>query len=461
MKATGQGPLQKCNARRTSSSPERFPEATTRPSALRLCLHAAACLVSLILGFRFSREALLVVVAFRQNPGDSIVQRFSSNVDGVSDSEIGLKFPYAPAKATDVSLEKSLFDPKQIVPPVKSNRVHVGRHEILIRPWPRPNPVEVLAAHALLQRVQHEQRRLYVTREWRRLIVVTPTFSRTFQWPHLTGLMHTLSLVPGPLTWIVVEAGRVTNQTASLLAQSGIDFFHLGIDKRMPAAWNQRRTVESLMRIEALRFVREQRLDGIIIFADDSNTHSLQLFDEVQNVKWLGAVSVGILANYVSTKDPQGIQASSAQGRQLVSVQGPACNESCHVIGWHLLPTYEQNRKFDAGERALSVKGLEWAGFVLNSRMLWEGAEKPDYISDWDEWISSNLETPSNPLGIVKDEVFVEPLGNCGREVLLWWLRVEARADSKFPSRSVMVLRFPFNGLIQKSSQFHSLFAIA
>ncbi|KAJ7570486.1 hypothetical protein O6H91_01G121900 [Diphasiastrum complanatum] len=206
---------------------------------------------------------------------------------------------------------------------------------------------------------------------------------------------------------IVVEAGRLTNLTASLLAQSGINFFHLSIDKRMPVAWNQHRTVKSLMRIEALRFVREQRLDGIIIFVDDSNTHSLQLFDEVVRC-YICRYSSQLCVNKGSSGDPS------------FSVQGPACNESCHVIGWHLLPTYEQNRKFDAGERALLVKDLKWAGFVLNSRMLWEGAEKPDYISDWDEWILSNLETPSNPLGIVKDEVFVEPLGNYGRrEVLL------------------------------------------
>ncbi|KAJ7536372.1 hypothetical protein O6H91_12G066400 [Diphasiastrum complanatum] len=439
MKATGPRSLQRCNTRRTSTSPERYSEGSIRPSALRLCVHAVACLVSLILGFRFSREALLVVVAFRHSPGDSISQKLSSNLDRISEPEIGLKFPYVPGKATDdAAPEKLPLDSKLTVPPVKSSRVHVGRHEILIRPWPRPNPLEVAVAHALLQRVQQEQRRLYVAGEWRRVIVITPTFSRTFQWAHLTGLMHTLMSVPGPLTWIVVEAGGVSNETASLLARSGLECFHLSVDQSMPAAWSQREPMESLMRVTALRFVRERKLDGVIVFADDSNTHSLRLFDEVQNVKWLGAVSVGILGNYVSTQDTQELQGLSEEGRQLVSVQGPACNESCHLIGWHILPRLEQSVKFDdVSKTVVSTKDLVWAGFVLNSRILWEDAEKPDYISDWDEW-TSNQVVPSSPLGLVKNQVFVEPLGNCGREVLLWWLRIEARADSKFPSRWVI-----------------------
>ena len=43
--------------------------------------------------------------------------------------------------------------------------------------------------------------------------------------------------------------------------------------------------------------MREERLDGIVMFADDSNMHCMELFDEFQRVKWIGAVSVGILVN--------------------------------------------------------------------------------------------------------------------------------------------------------------------
>lgn len=43
------------------------------------------------------------------------------------------------------------------------------------------------------------------------------------------------------------------------------------------------------------------------------------------------------------------------------------------------------------------------------------------------------LEDIESPLSLLKDQSMVEPLGNCGRQVLVWWLRVEARSDSKFP----------------------------
>ncbi|KAJ7299203.1 hypothetical protein O6H91_16G091700 [Diphasiastrum complanatum] len=65
--------------------------------------------------------------------------------------------------------------------------------------------------------------------------------------------MHTLMSVPGPLTWIVVEAGGVSNETTSLLARSGLECFHLSVDQSMPGAWSQRDPVESLMRMTALR----------------------------------------------------------------------------------------------------------------------------------------------------------------------------------------------------------------
>ena len=42
-----------------------------------------------------------------------------------------------------------------------------------------------------------------------------------------------------------------------------------------------------------------------MMFADDSNTHSMELFDEIQNVKWFGAVSVGILAHSGDTESDE------------------------------------------------------------------------------------------------------------------------------------------------------------
>ena len=36
-------------------------------------------------------------------------------------------------------------------------------------------------------------------------------------------------------------------------------------------------------------------------------------------------------------------------------------------------------------------------------------------------------------VSFVENSSMVEPLGGCGKKVMMWWLRSEARAYSKFP----------------------------
>jgi hypothetical protein len=186
------------------------------------------------------------------------------------------------------------------------------------------------------------------------------------------------------------------------------------------------------------RVVREEMMDGIVMFADDSNMHSMELFDEIQNVKWFGAVSVGILAH----SGGGGGESSSAVAEKDVKpnlsnpampVQGPACNASNKLVGWHTFDSlpYEGKSAVYIDDRATVLpRKLEWAGFVLNSRLLLkEAQDKPEWVKDLD-LVDENIESP---LALLKDPSMVEPLGSCGRQVLLWWLRAEARADSKFP----------------------------
>ncbi|EYU34222.1 hypothetical protein MIMGU_mgv1a020319mg [Erythranthe guttata] len=194
------------------------------------------------------------------------------------------------------------------------SRVVVGRHEILIRSWPHPDPAEF------------EQRSQYELKRPRIVIAITLTYVQTFQALHLTGVMHTLINVPYDLIWIV-----------------------------------DRHKLELKMRLHALRYiliyrrvVREKKLDGIVMFADDSNMHTLELFDEVQKVmKWIGAVSVGILAQ----------------------LGGPACNSSNHLAQLHTFDTrpFIDRRARYIGEWAVVLpRKLEWGVFVLNLRLFWE-----------------------------------------------------------------------------------------
>ncbi|XP_062098567.1 probable beta-1,4-xylosyltransferase IRX14H [Humulus lupulus] len=134
-----------------------------------------------------------------------------------------------------------------------TSRVVVGRHEIRIRPWPHPNLTEVMKAYQIIYTVQREQRRQFGVKNPRTIIVVTPTYVRTFQALHMTGLMHSLMLVPYEVVWIVVEAGGASNETGSILAKSGLWTIHVGFEQRMPNSWEGHHRLEARMRLRALR----------------------------------------------------------------------------------------------------------------------------------------------------------------------------------------------------------------
>ncbi|KAK4488407.1 hypothetical protein RD792_004170 [Penstemon davidsonii] len=385
-----------------------------------LVIHGLCCLISLVLGFRFSRLVFFLFFSTSSSPSTTTIY-----------SPIQTTLPSVPGR---VPVERNM------------SRVVVGRHGILIRPWPHPDPVEVMKAHKIIQRVQLEQRSEYGVKSPRTVIAITPTYVRTFQTLHLTGVMHSLMNVHYDLVWIVVEAGGVTNETASLIRKSGLRIIHVGFDGKMPVLWEDRHKLESKMRLHGLRVVKEQRLDGIVMFADDSNMHSLELFDEIQNVRWVGAVSVGILAHSGGSEDGElqmvgGEDSEKDEKKSQVPVQGPACNSSDHLVGWHTFntqPFLERSARY-IGDRAIVLpRKLEWAGFVLNSRLLWEERlNKPVWVKEIEE-VGTDGEDVESPLSLLKDTSVVEPLGSCGRKIMLWWLRVEARADSKFPVRWII-----------------------
>ncbi|KAM7510410.1 hypothetical protein LguiB_009285 [Lonicera macranthoides] len=416
------------NSFRTISPTDNSGDAARSPASIFwLVIHGICCLISLILGFRFSR-----LVFFLFFTSDS-----TNNLYSTSTFRTAADIAETIATQTAMSFSTSLlnFDsPANSTDVQSSSHVVVGRHGILIRPWPHPNPEEVMKAHRIIERVQKEQIVQYGVKNAKTVIVVTPTYVRTFQAPHLTGVMHCLMNVPYDLVWIVVEAGGKTNETASLIAKSGIRTMHIGFKEKMPVSWEDRHKVEARMRMQALRVVREEKLDGIVMFGDDSNMHSMELFDEIQKVKWFGAFSVGILAHFGHSDKEQ---KKGNKNKSPVPVQGPACNSSDHLVGWHTfnsLPYKEQNSSYIGDKGIVLPRKMEWAGFALNSRLVWdEDEDLPEWFKDLDA-VDRDREDVESPLSLLMDSSVVEPLGSCGRKVLLWWLRVEARSDSKFPS---------------------------
>ncbi|XP_076890276.1 beta-1,4-xylosyltransferase IRX14-like [Bidens hawaiensis] len=419
------------------------PNAVKSPSGIFwLILHCLCCLVSLVLGFRFSR--LLFYLLFSTS---SINNLYTTSFGTSTDIAQTLSFTTSPLvnnNNNNIDVNSNNNNNTSV-----ASRVVVGRHGIRIRPWPHPDPVEVMKAHRIIEAVQHEQKVQYGIKNPRPLIVVTPTYVRTFQVLHLAGLMHTLMNLPYDVVWIVVEAGGVTNETAAVLAKSNLRVKHIGFEKKMPIFWEGRHKMESQMRLRALRVVREEKLDGIVMFADDSNMHSLELFDETQKVEWIGAVSVGILAhsshpNEDSFEVRSTMDEHEEDGKDSpLPVQGPACNSSERLVGWHTFNSavYKGKSANYIGDMAVVLpRKLEWSGFVMNSRLVWKDGEfRPDWIKDLDVVGDDGIE---NPLSLVKDQSMVEPLGGCGKKVMVWWLRAEARADSKFPSGLVVFLEF-------------------
>ncbi|KAD4888198.1 hypothetical protein R6Q59_034717 [Mikania micrantha] len=398
-----------------------------------LILHCLCCLISLVLGFRFSR--LIFFLLFSTSSINNLYTTTTSSFGSATDIAETLSFT--------TSLRR-LSPPEVNTTSAVASRVVVGRHGIRIRPWPHPDPVEVMKAHKIIEAVQREQKVQYGIKNPKTLIAITPTYVRTFQALHLTGLMHTLMNLPYDVVWIVVEAGGATNETAALLEKSKLQIKHIGFRKKMPIFWEGRHKMESEMRLRALRVVREEKLDGIVMFADDSNMHSLDLFDEIQNVEWIGAVSVGILAHSSRSDEDDPFEIHKTmdeedEKKSLLPVQGPACNSSDQLIGWHSFNslTYKGKNANYIGDMATVLpRKLEWSGFVMNSRLVWKEAEfRPDWIKDLDMVAAADGDDDiESPLSLVKDSSMVEPLGSCGKKVMLWWLRAEARADSKFPS---------------------------
>ncbi|OIV94734.1 hypothetical protein TanjilG_06197 [Lupinus angustifolius] len=374
-----------------------------------LLLHGVCCLISLVLGFRFSRLIFLFLLS------TSSTSLYTFPFRTVAEIAVDSN----PVATVENSSNRTITAPPLVAG--GNSRVVVGRHGIRNRPWPHPDPVEVVKAHRIIERVQREQRALFQVKYPKTVIAVTPTYVRTFQKLHLTGVMHSLVLVPYDLIWIVVEAGGVTNETASIIAKFGLRTVHVGFRQRT-----------------GVSIVRKEKFDGVVMFVDDSNMHSMELFDEIQSVRWIGAVSVGILVHSTNADEASSIIPREDVEEAMMPVQGPACNATNQLVGWHTFSSlrYKGRRAVYIDNQApVLPRKLEWSGFVLNSRLLWnDGDDKPEWIKDLDA-LDGEIESP---LSLQKSTSVVEPLGNCGRKVLLWWLRIEARSDGKFPAQWII-----------------------
>ncbi|XP_064788527.1 galactosylgalactosylxylosylprotein 3-beta-glucuronosyltransferase 2-like [Oncorhynchus masou masou] len=130
------------------------------------------------------------------------------------------------------------------------------------------------------------------------IYAITPTYNRPVQKAELTRLANTFRQVPR-FHWIVVEDSTVrTELVVRFLARSGMQYTHLNIFtprrfKRtgMPRATEQRNTALSWLRSH--RSIKDV---GIVFFADDDNTYSLELFEEMRSTRGVSVWPVGLVS---------------------------------------------------------------------------------------------------------------------------------------------------------------------
>lgn len=115
------------------------------------------------------------------------------------------------------------------------------------------------------------------------IYAVTPTYKRLVQKAELTRLAHVFRQV-ARLHWVVVEDSMTrTELVAHFLARCGVPYTHLHVltPRRFRRLNASRGTEQRNAALAWLRQHRTRRDAGVVYFADDDNTYSLELFEEV------------------------------------------------------------------------------------------------------------------------------------------------------------------------------------
>ena len=154
------------------------------------------------------------------------------------------------------------------------------------------------------------------------LYVITPTYDRPVQLAELSRLVNVFLMVPN-LHWIVVEdAPEKTAKVTKFISDSGLSYTHLNIAtpsdmklKPKDPHWSKPRGV--FQRNAALSWLRENFKagdPGVVYFADDDNSYSLRLFEEIALTEKVSVFPVGLVGG--------------------VMVERPVTSEEGTVTGW-------------------------------------------------------------------------------------------------------------------------------
>ncbi|XP_072014517.1 galactosylgalactosylxylosylprotein 3-beta-glucuronosyltransferase 1-like [Amphiura filiformis] len=184
-----------------------------------------------------------------------------------------------------------------------------------------------------------------------KIFAITPTYARAVQKAELTRLLNTFLHITN-FHWILVEdSANKTNLVSNFLEGSGLNYSHLNVETSLKYKAGKNESATSKPRgVEQRNIGIDWLLEntnadehGVVYFADDDNTYSLRLFEEMRHTKNVSVWPVGL-----------------SGGRRF---ETPIVNAEDHVTGWNAW--YSKGRKF----------ATDMAGFAVNLKLFHKKAD--------------------------------------------------------------------------------------
>jgi len=291
---------------------------------------------------------------------------------------------------------------------------------------------EMKRKYEKLQRDEEQGGGLLQTSEsdGRMLVIITPTYIRPHQAPHITMMANTIRSVPPPLLWLLVEevaavGGRIeyepTPVTRELIQRvaNGINY-HLLAQPQASELENPNGHRGVSQRNRGLEYVIDEGImDAAIYFGDDDNQYDLRLFSEIRKVKRVGVFPVGM------------VEPDKKMKPDLSGLETPIC-ESGKVVGWVT--------GFSGGGARIIKSDM--GGFAFNSDLLFRDDKTPVKFSMESDKGMLETDIILQLLGNVQntDEVLaeLETLANDCTDVLVW------HNDGKSEPKGLS-MQFPYN----------------
>ncbi|XP_018017994.1 galactosylgalactosylxylosylprotein 3-beta-glucuronosyltransferase I [Hyalella azteca] len=231
------------------------------------------------------------------------------------------------------------------------------------------------------------------------IFVITPTYARPNQLAELNRLRNVLLHIP-QVWWLLVEDREEKSELVkNFLTHSGVPHTHLHqptppewkVKDKSPRWTKPRGVLQRNAALDWLRKNADPHLPAVVYFADDDNSYSIELFQEM---RWTSQVSVwpvglvgGVMVERPLCLCRQGVEPDQARPM---------------VTGW--LVGWKPERPFPT----------DMAGFAVNLRLL---LDNPDASFSLESEIGF-METDFLSRIVTKEEL--EPKAECCTKVLVW-----------------------------------------